>query len=281
MKTSKKFFTDDSLFINNKISLAYSLFHLNNANSRRKKIVLIHSLAMTRKFWQLIATNLVEYADILTYDVRGHGESSLNGSTFTHDLFADDLSNLLNYLGWGKVVVAGASMGGCISLAFAVKYPNRTSGLGMIDSTSWYGEDANEKWRERADKAIKNGMSSLVEFQKSRWFSDKFRDENSEKVFDAISIFEKNDVNAFANTCKMMGDFDLRDKLQYIKIPVSILVGEEDYATPVQMSEFLNQSISNSTLKIIKGKRHLTPIECPEVICEELINLLQKSTNES
>ena len=58
-------------------------------------------------------------------------------------------------------------------------------------------------------------------------------------------------------------------------MPVSILVGEHDYATPIQMSELLHQSIPNSTLEVIKGARHLTPLECPEIVVEALIKLLE------
>jgi 3-oxoadipate enol-lactonase len=57
-------------------------------------------------------------------------------------------------------------------------------------------------------------------------------------------------------------------------MPVRIVVGEEDYATPVAMSETLHRGIAGSTLTIIPNARHLTPLECPERIVAELQTLL-------
>jgi 3-oxoadipate enol-lactonase len=51
-------------------------------------------------------------------------------------------------------------------------------------------------------------------------------------------------------------------------------VGEQDNATPVADAQYLHGAIPNSTLTIIPGARHLTPIECPEEIAIQLIGLL-------
>ena len=47
-------------------------------------------------------------------------------------------------------------------------------------------------------------------------------------------------------------------------MPVAIVVGEEDYATPVAMAQQLHEAIPQSTLTILPRARHLTPIECPD-----------------
>jgi pimeloyl-ACP methyl ester carboxylesterase len=60
-------------------------------------------------------------------------------------------------------------------------------------------------------------------------------------------------------------------------MPVSVIVGEEDYATPVAMAEYLHESIRNSTLNVIPGARHTTPVECPKEIAAFLGDLAGKS----
>jgi pimeloyl-ACP methyl ester carboxylesterase len=42
------------------------------------------------------------------------------------------------------------------------------------------------------------------------------------------------------------------------------------------MAEALHQGIPQSSLRIIKGGRHLTPIECPDEIASEIANLLER-----
>ena len=71
---------------------------------------------------------------------------------------------------------------------------------------------------------------------------------------------------AYAATCDMLGSFDLRSKIGTLAVPVEILVGEEDYATPPDMARALEAGIAGSQLTIVPNARHLTPIEIPERI---------------
>ena len=74
----------------------------------------------------------------------------------------------------------------------------------------------------------------------------------------------------------MLGEADLRPRLPMLRLPVAIIVGEEDYATPAAMSQQLHEAIRGSTLTILSGARHLTPIECPEQIAAELLALTER-----
>jgi len=78
-------------------------------------------------------------------------------------------------------------------------------------------------------------------------------------------------------TCRMLGAADLRASLPAMTMPTAIVVGEEDYATPVAMAEAMHRSIEGSTLTVLKGARHLTPLEVPDAIAGELIALLKRA----
>jgi 3-oxoadipate enol-lactonase len=165
-------------------------------------------------------------------------------------------------------------MGGCVALAFAGLYPERASGLGLIDTTAWYGPDAAARFRERADAAREKGMQGLIDFQATRWFSDGFRASHPEALRRATTVFLANDFDCYAATCGLLGDVDLRRQLRALRMPVAIVVGEEDYATPVAMAEHLHAEIPHSTLSVLPRARHLTPIEHPEAIASALLGLL-------
>lgn len=239
-----------------------------------KKIALVHSLAMDRAFWRPVAERLSDKATILTYDCRGHGESDGAKGPYTTDLFARDLADLLDHLNWPAAIVGGASMGGSVALAFAQLYPLRTKGLALFDTTAWYGADATKSWADRADKAVAEGLAALVDFQQTRWFSEAFRQKHPEIARACVEIFLKNDPQAYAQTCRMLGGFDLRSGLSGMKTPTRILVGEEDYATPIAMAQALHAAIAGSTLTVAYGARHLTPLEIPDQVAEELRQLL-------
>jgi 3-oxoadipate enol-lactonase len=248
--------------------IAYEL-HARDANAPR--LALVHSLGMDRFFWAPITERLATTASVLVYDCRGHGQSDKPKGPYRVEQFAGDLADLLDHVGWRSAIVAGASMGGCISLAFAAAYPARTLALGLIDTTAWY--DAPKAWEERAQRALKDGLGTMIEFQTSRWFTDGFRIAHPEAVKRATSTFLANDPAAYAETCRMLGTCNLTTALPGLKMPAAIVVGEEDYATPIAMAETLHRGISGSTLTVLPHARHLTALEDPSRIAAELLRL--------
>jgi len=236
------------------------------------RIALIHSLGMDRSFWDGVSGRLAKHASVLLYDCRGHGQSDMPKGPYRVEQFADDLAELLDHVGWRSAAVAGASMGGCITLAFAAAYPARVLALGLIDTTAWY--DAPDKWEERAVKATTAGLGEMIEFQASRWFTDAFRAAHPEIERKSLDTFLANDPQAYAETCRMLGACNLTAALARIKAPAAIIVGEEDYATPVAMAETLHRGIAGSSLTILKNARHLTVLEQPERIAAELRKLI-------
>jgi len=239
------------------------------------RLALCHSLAMDGSFWDRVVPLLAADADILVYDARGHGRSAKPAGPYTVELFADDLAGLFDAVGWRSAVVAGASMGGCVALAFGAAYPARVDGLGLIDTTAWYGADAPAKWEERAGKALTEGLGALIEFQTSRWFTDAFREAHPDIVERAVRVFLANDVRAYAETCRMLGAADKRAAMTAFRFPCQVIVGREDYASPVAMAEAMAGAIPGARLHIIENARHLTPLEVPDIVAADLRGLLQ------
>ena len=168
-------------------------------------------------------------------------------------------------------------MGGCIALSFAALYPERVDGLGLIDTTAWYGEGAPERWAERGRKGREEGMLSLADFQRARWFTEDFLADNPETVKDLLEVFAANDTRAYEATCNMLGAADERAALSGFDFPCRIVVGENDGATPVAMAEALKDGISGASLTVLPRLRHFTPVEAPGEISEILGALSERA----
>jgi 3-oxoadipate enol-lactonase len=216
-------------------------------------------------------------ADVLTYDCRGHGLSDRRARAYTAELFARDLAELLDHVGWEQAAIAGCSMGGCVALAFGGLCPTRTRALGLIDTTAWYGPKAAVTFQERADAARARGMAALFDFQSTRWFSDEFRAQHPELLKRTLDVFVASDIECYAASCQLLGEVDTRAHLPHFRMPVAVVVGDEDYATPVDMARELHAAIPHSTLTIIPNARHLTPIECPDTVASELRALIGRA----
>jgi 3-oxoadipate enol-lactonase len=258
-------------------TLGYTLHASPNENA--PNLALIHSLAMDRTMWDGVVRELAQEANVLVYDCRGHGKSDKPAGPYTVEQFADDLAELFNHIGWTSAAVAGCSMGGCVAQAFAGLHPARATALGLIDTTAWYGAEAPAQWRERAENVRKKGFGGAIDSQITRWFGDKFRAEHADLVQAATRVFLANDLEAYASTCILLGDADVRPFHAAMKMPVAVIVGEEDYATPVAMARQIHEAVAGSTLTILPAARHLTPIESPEKIASELRALLGRAAS--
>jgi 3-oxoadipate enol-lactonase len=241
------------------------------------RLALIHSLALDRSVWDGVVATIAGEAELLTYDCRGHGRSDRRATAFTVELFARDLGELFHHLGWQNAALGGCSMGGCVAMAFAGLHPKRVTALALIDTTAWYGPEAAKQFRARAEAARTNGLTALIDFQVARWFSAAFIGRNPDVVTRTTRIFIANDFDCYAQSCALLGDADLRSSLPLFRMPVAIVVGEEDQATPPAMARELHDAIPQSTLVVVPRAKHLTPIECPDPISAALLGVLRRS----
>ena len=259
------------------LSIAYTRHAVAPPDASRPRIALIHSLALDQSIWDGVVPLLTQHADVLTYDCRGHGRSGRPNMKFTPELFAADLARLLDHVNWPRVTLAGCSMGGCVAQAFAGVYPDRVQALALIDTTAWYGPTARKDWRERAATAATKGFQALSAFQATRWVSDAFREAHPQLIRAHLDVFLANDIDCYTATCEMLGDADLRHYQSSLRMPTSVIVGEQDYATPVAMSEQIKKALPDATLSVSPNVRRLTPIECPAAIAEKILALIERA----
>jgi len=92
-------------------------------------IVFIHAGGLNKAMWRAQVNVLGHDFKVLTYDVRGHGDSDFvqNERTEVADLVA-----LLDHLSIEKIKLVGCSLGAIIALDFALKYPDRLEKLVLI-----------------------------------------------------------------------------------------------------------------------------------------------------
>ena len=232
-------------------------------------IVLLHSLALDRTMWESTIDALGDARTVITMDLRGHGQSPPS-EEFTIEDIADDVASTLAELGFDLAVIVGLSMGGCVAQAVAIHHPQLVAGLGLIDTTAWYGPDAAERWAERASKARESGMRSLSQFQLDRWFGPDFLEANRQEAEALLEVFADNDLDSYVAACHAMGAFDARSGLGDIDVPTVVIVGELDPATSPEHAATLHEHIAGSTLHVIPGAKHLTPVERPATVADLL-----------
>jgi 3-oxoadipate enol-lactonase len=125
-----------------------------------KPLMLVHGFPLDHTSWNEVAALLENDFDLILPDLRGFGGSTTVESPYRMSDMADDLAGLLEHLGIEKTAIAGHSMGGYVSLAFAKKYPKRVNGLALVSSQA--GADAPEQ-KEGRYKTAQNVAEKGVE----------------------------------------------------------------------------------------------------------------------
>lgn len=129
-------------------------------------IVTTHGFASNSSFWVPDIEPLAEKRRLITYDVRGHGQTSVpeNNDAYSMPTFAADIAGLLGALGIEKAHIMGVSMGGMITAQFAVDFPQLCESVTLIDTTCGNGSDPGPggDWERRLLQGI-NTLAHLVE----------------------------------------------------------------------------------------------------------------------
>jgi 3-oxoadipate enol-lactonase len=222
-------------------------------------VVFLHSLAMDHSVWDGPVAALRPRYEVVTCDLPGHGRSAPL-EDISIESMADAVAAMLASQAGGPAMVVGMSMGGCVAQQLAARHPDRVRGLLLADTTAWYGADAPQRWRERADRAATDGLASLAEFQVTRWFSQPFRDANPQLLSRLLDVFIANDLSSYARACRAMGAYDGRASVAGLSVPALVLVGEKDVATPVADAQDLGRRLG-CEVRVIPGAGHMSPLE--------------------
>jgi len=240
-------------------------FEVHRRGDGTPKVLLLHPLALSGRFWSPLADYLSRSATVLALDAAGHGGSPWGGEPITVESMADDAASVIEAVGGQSVAVMGMSMGGCTAMALAARRPDLVDRLVLADTTSCYGPERVETWNERARNAQAKSRPEQGGFQLDRWFSERFRVEHPEQAQRVVDIFLATDSAVHAAACRALGAFDGTSELENIKAETLVLVGEEDYATPVAMAEVIAERIPRARLEVLRNARHLSLLEREDV----------------
>jgi 3-oxoadipate enol-lactonase len=228
-------------------------------------IIFIHGFPFNKSMWNLQQEELKENYRVITYDIRGHGNSDAGTGEFSIELFVKDLLNLMDELKIDKTVLCGLSLGGYIALNAVENYPERFNAL-ILSDTQCTADTPEAK--EKRIKAIESINKAGVE---------KYADESIKNLFSPESfMLRKAEIAAVRemivktseqSLCNTLNALSVRketcSKLTEIKMPVLILVGKEDKITPPAAAQFMFEKIRGSFLKIIEHAGHLSNLENP------------------
>lgn len=85
-------------------------------------LVLIHGITENRRMWHPLLASLADGREVLTVDLRGHGESDIE-DPYDPITYATDVVETVQALGLDRPLVIGHSLGGVVASAYAAIAP--------------------------------------------------------------------------------------------------------------------------------------------------------------
>jgi 3-oxoadipate enol-lactonase len=241
-------------------------------------VVFIHGFPFSQEMWRSQVDEFSGDYRVITYDVRGHGESEVGDGQYTIEFFVDDLLALLDHLRIEKAVVVGLSMGGYIALRAIERNPERFKGLALCDTRS--EADPNEGKIKRAGniKSVRtDGVKKYAEGFVRAVFAPQTFERNPEAIKFIRNIIENTSPISIAGTLLALASrTDTTESLSKINVPTLILVGEHDALTPVSAAKSMSEKIRQSELHIISDTAHLSNLEKPEEFNKHLSGFLRQ-----
>lgn len=228
-------------------------------------VVFINGLTMDVNGWLLQVEPFGRKYRVLRYDCRGQGASDKPDGEYSQELHAEDLKNLLDKLEIPRAHLIGLSNGGMIAQHFALRYPEKTGALVLVDTCSHVDtilELIITSWIKSAEAG---GSGLRYDVALPYLFSESFAKMNLDKMRASKEMnLAINPAESTIRLAKASIRHDLRDRVAEIKAPTLIISGDEDILVPPKYSRILREKIKNSTLVTLKGCGHVPPIEKPE-----------------
>ncbi|GAA5975109.1 hypothetical protein JCM11641_000039 [Rhodosporidiobolus odoratus] len=238
-------------------------------------LVFVNSLMTNQKMWDLVLPRLSKTYNLITYDQRGHGKSSVPPKPCTLEILANDVSTFLTALSIPTPIhaIIGVSQGGATSLAFAHHHPDLFSRLIACDTQATSPAANVKAWDERIALAREKGsMVPLADVTVPRWFPQGATSDfnaGGRKEFFIHDQATLTPIEGFAAGAAALQGYDvypgLAEKLKEKK--VLLVAGERDGALPgvlKTLKENLEKEGVDARFEQITGAGHLPMVDAPQ-----------------
>ncbi|GGO79939.1 3-oxoadipate enol-lactonase [Marinobacterium nitratireducens] len=245
-------------------------------DASRPLLILAHPLGMSQGVWDDMLPALLARFRVLTWDLAGHGASSAwpeDSATITPDDLAREALALADTAGADAFHFAGTSIGGVIGQQLIAEQGDRLLSATLTNTGAVIGTP--DAWHLRAANVREKGLAVMAEDIVPRWFGARACEEQPALLDGWRVIMGRGDDNSYALLCEMLANTDFREKLDNRKVPLQLIGGANDVATPPESLAALAQCCNAADPVILEQVGHVPSVECPDRFAGLLIeNLL-------
>lgn len=240
-------------------------------------IVFAHGFGCDQKMWRVMAPEFARRYRVVTFDHVGCGASDLGA--YTRDRYstlagyADDLVQVIQEFGAGRVVVVGHSVSAMIAMLAGLNSPGAISAHVMIGPSPCYINDGD--YVGGFSRGDIDGLLDLLESDYLGWAADMApvimgtpqRPELALELAESICRMDPGIAKQFARITFLS---DSRADLPRLREPTLIIQSTEDRLVPLTVGEFMHRVLPHATLKLVKNLGHCPHLSAPSASADAM-----------
>ena len=241
-------------------------------------LFLIHGIGAARNTWRKAMPVLTPHLSVVTYDLRGHGESPMPEQPFGLDELVADLEAVRVKTGFEAAHFAGHSLGGMIGPAYARAFPGRVQSLGLLSTAAFRTEDDSAKVKGVVKAMRSQSVPEILATLANRWFTDAFIATNPEVVQARMDQVVGTDAEIFLNVFDIYAGTEMAPWLHEITAPSLVLTGENDGGCPPRLNELIAAAMPRAELVVLPEVKHSIMLECGDVVAQHMLSFIKGLT---
>ena len=238
-------------------------------------LVLAHEFAGDITSWEPQVNFFSRRYQVITYCHRGYPPSGVpdDPDAYSQDIQVEDLYRLLQHLKIEKAHIHGLSMGGTLTLGFAIAHPEMCRSI--VIASAGAGSDAGDReqlvasWQTLSESMVAEGMEKFAEGYARGAERLQFLRKDPvgwAKFHSGLAAHSAQGSSLTFRGVQMKRPtiYQLQEQLQKIKIPALVIIGDED--TPcVDAAVFMKRNIPSCGLSVFPQAGHTINLEEPDL----------------
>lgn len=258
--------------------IAYDVWAPEAGADTAPAVVLLHNIFCDRRVFEHAVAALRPRFRTIAIDFRGHGGSPMGSRPYAVADLADDVVAVLDREKVARASVVGLSLGATVAMELALSHPSRVERLVLMG----------------ADAAPDGGLASfrnalfcrLVMLIGMRWFllagvtKTLFGAWFRKHAMDKFRVFRQRMASLDRRAAKYAmgawtGRRPLLDAARTLRMPVRIVVGDQDVSCPLPCGERLRDAIAGADLVRVPDAGHTMTAERPDETTAAIVSFLE------
>lgn len=245
-------------------------------------VVLIHGLGGSKALWSRLRERLERAFTVVTYDLRGSGETRETGPSreLTLAVWAEDLRGLLSALRIDRPALVGHSLGASIALKYALRWPADGAAALVLMGADPELSRLAPRMQQVVELIGRLGMEEWVtqHWSKNTPFSHASLARAPEILEEYRAMVLRNGSERYVRMCRAVaGAEDLSGELARVAQPALVIAGSDDDRTLPEAGRELAAALPNASFVELAGVGHTMPLEAPDEVGEAIRTFLASS----